>query len=201
VEKRNLPTETFKSRGIFLDYLLSHVNARYSLTWLWLIFVFEIFLLLPLDFVIVFYALQHRGKAIFLSITAAACSTLSALFGYLIGMFFFEKFSYYIFKLISPLSFAKTAVLYQTYEKTVVFLGTLLPLPFKLITISAGICKISLLVFLLMVFFARCCRFLFISLITIRLKDRIFDVIEKYSQKVLVLAILLFLVIWLWSIW
>lgn len=189
-----------KSRGFFLDFLLKHVNEKYSLSWLWIIFLFEIFLILPLDLVIVFYSLQHKGKALFLSITAAACSTASALIGYLIGLLLFEKFSYIIFKFTSEASFLKIAVLYKTYEKMAVFFGTLLPLPFKLITMSAGVCHVSIYTFLLMVFLARVTRFLAISLITIKLQDKIFDIIERYSSSLIFATGFVLLIVLLWAL-
>lgn len=189
-----------KSRGFFLDFLLKHVNAKYSLSWLWILFLFEVFLILPLDLVIVFYSLQHKGKALFLSITAAACSTASALVGYLIGLLLFERFSYIFFRFISESSFLKITAFYQTYEKSAVFLGTLLPLPFKLITMSAGVCHVPIYTFLIMVFLARVTRFLAISLITIKLQDRIFDVIEKYSRGLFLSACCIFLIVLLWAL-
>jgi membrane protein YqaA with SNARE-associated domain len=193
---RNLPKE--KSRGVLLDFIIKHINKKYSLAWLWSAFLLEIFLIFPLDFVIIFYALQNKKKALFLSIGAAFCSTISAFVGYMIGSFCFNHFSWFIYKFISPVTFVKTAAWYKIYEKGIVFVATFLPLPFKAITISAGVCRLPLLTFLLMVFIARSLRFVLISLITIQLEDRIFEIIEKYSYLLLAGMGVFLLVVYVW---
>jgi len=187
-----------RSRGLVLDFIIKHINKRYSLGWLWGAFTLEIFLIFPLDFVIIFYALQNKKKVYFVSIGAAFCSTVSAAIGYVIGAFAFNHLSGFIFKFITQATFTKIAYLYQVYEKGVVFLGAFFPLPFKVVTISAGICKLPIFTFLLTIFIARVLRFLLISLLTIQLEDKIFNVIEKYSLMLLGSIGLLLLVIYLW---
>lgn len=182
MSEQKLQILKIKSRGKFVDFLLKHLNKKYSLLWLWLIFLFEIILILPLDLVIIFYTLQNKTRHSLVAISAALCSTISAGVGYSIGYFAFQRLDWLIFKFISPSQFSKTAGLYQFWEKGIIFFGSLLPMPFKLITVSAGVYHASFFNFLLLIFIARCIRFLTISLISIRLESKMFDVMEKYSR-------------------
>ncbi len=197
IKKTTLESE-IKSKGIVIDFIMHHISKKRSFLWMWLFFLLEVFLIIPLDIVLALFCLRYRDKAWLLSISAAACSTISGLIGYAIGFYAFDSLSWLLFKFVSVATFDKLAKAYVEYEGLVVFLCTLLPLPFKAVTISAGIYKLSLITFLSMIFLARSIRFLLISLITLKLEDKMFKVLEKYSYLLILAAGVFLVAIYLW---
>lgn len=186
------------SRGVIIDFIMHHINKKQSYLWMWLFFLLEFFLIIPLDIVLALFCLRYRNHAFLLSISAAVCSSLSGLVGYFIGFYAFHCVSWIVFKFVSVATFEKFAAAYAAHEGLVVFVCSLLPLPFKAVTISAGIYKLSLLTFVSMVFFARVIRFLLISLITLQLEDKIFRIMEKYSYLLIVIGGMFLIAVCVW---
>lgn len=138
----------------------------FSSWWLPGLFLLETFLFLPMDLVLAGYCFKNREQAYPIALICAFCSTCSALVSYLIGFFAWEQFGCKILGfMVKSGWFLKLTALYQQFQFPMVFLGGLLPLPIKAVTISAGFCKLSIPVFLTAMFLARIIRFVGVAYI------------------------------------
>lgn len=184
--------------GPLFNFIFRQIEKKYSILLLWVLFLSEIFLIIPLDLVLGIFVLKYKDQVVRITFSAALCSMISAAIGYAIGSFAFENFYKVIFWFISESSFLKINTAYKLYEEFVVFFATLLPFPFKIITLSAGIHRLPFFKFLATVFFARWLRFLGISLITLRVGGKMFRVFEKYTYPIAIATGVLLFCIYLW---
>lgn len=181
------------------QWINKNLSSRKGLFFIFSLFVCEFFLFIPLDFVILFIAKKYPSKKSLLSMVAAICSTISGFCGYLIGSLAFEVIRSWIFIFLSQSFFIKLTVAYKAYDNIVVFIGCLLPFPFKLIVISAGFCKLAIPSFLMSVFFARWIRFFLVSLLESKLNSKIFNILERRTAiaiGIITIAILVMAFLW-----
>jgi len=146
--------------GRIYQWAIQRTESRRAPLWMALIFLLELILVIPLDMILVFFCLQKREWIFLYVMIAALASTISGLGGYLLGHFLWDLIGPYIVpNLISATAFDHFAVHYQNYENWAVFAGSFLPLPMKVISLSAGIFHLGLGTFLGFLFFARLLRF------------------------------------------
>lgn len=146
--------------GRLYQWALQRTESNRAPIWIGLIFLFELVLIIPLDTILVFFCLQKRQWIFLYVVIASIASTLSGFCGYLLGHFLWDVIgSYVVPHLISASVFEQFAVHYQNYENWAVFIGSFLPLPMKVLSLSAGIFHLGLPSFLAFVFIARFIRF------------------------------------------
>ena len=162
-------------------------------------FICEIILLIPLDFVLALYVVRNKEKIGFYAMIASLCSVISGGIGYAVGFLLFSKLHDLIFRVISKNLFEKVLTWYESHESIVVFFGCLLPLPFKIVTISAGVCGLSFWAFLGSIFAARILRFLFIGLISAKMGDKIISVLDKYFSYILIGVVFILILLFIYG--
>ncbi len=146
------------------DWAANKANSRFSPLWLGILFIFEIALFIPLDAILIIFCLENpQRKFLYASIATVAC-TLGGVIGYFLGLLVWDVISPYVLGyLISFDFFDKICAHYNLYQNWAVFIGAFLPLPFKAVALSAGVCHLNLLHFISFVFLARLCRFFLIA--------------------------------------
>jgi membrane protein YqaA with SNARE-associated domain len=147
-------------------------------------FLFETFLFIPLDLVIAVYAHKNQNRAFVTACMCAFLSTLSAVMAYFIGHFAFHSIGQLILK--GPWIkgwFDKLLSLYVNYDFSVVFVGALLPLPIKVVTISSGFFGINLFKFFTAVLIARIIRFNTIAYWSIKYGHKVDKLINGFWFK------------------
>ena len=128
--------------------------------WLAFIFVLEMFVFLPMDALLVLFCIHNGEKRRVYAFVSTVTSLLIGFIGYALGYWLWDLVGEFVTQyLISPSFFDRLVRHYAEYEYTAVFLGSLLPIPFKAITISAGFCKLPLEGFLIAMLLARGIRF------------------------------------------
>jgi membrane protein YqaA with SNARE-associated domain len=142
----------------------SKTNSRLAPLWLGLVFLLELIFFLPLDAILVLFCLENPSRRFLFAIVATIASTISGVIGYVLGLFLWETISPYIVgHLISHDFFSRICSHYHNYQNTAVFIGSFLPVPFKAIALSAGVCQLMLTPFIICVFAARWLRFFIIA--------------------------------------
>lgn len=132
--------------------------------WLGFVFLSEAVLFLPLDGVLILFCMHNPQKRFIYALTATLASALVGTIGYWVGYLLWDAIGPHIVgTLISADFFGRLVAQYSAYENFAVFLGSLLPFPFKAITLSAGFCHLGFVVFLASVVAARAVRFFFIA--------------------------------------
>lgn len=128
--------------------------------WLGLLFIMELFLLIPLDAVMMFFCSQKRGNIFLYVLIAMFASTLSGLIGYLFGHFLWDLIGNWVVpNLISVASFERMTGHIQAYENWAVFFGALVPFPLKVLSLAGGVFHLGVAPFVTFLALARLVRF------------------------------------------
>ncbi len=115
-------------------------------------------------------------------------SVLGAIAGWMIGLYLWHLVSGIFFQYIpgfTPAKFDKMAALYQEYGFWIVLVKGLTPIPFKLITISAGACQVPLVPLIIASIISRGARFFLLAGLVRLFGDAARPFIEKYLTWVL----------------
>ncbi len=162
--------------------------------WLPGLFLIETFIIMPLDLVLAGYCYKKKDWAYNISIICAACSVVSSVGSYMIGFFAWEQIGHrFVSFFMNQELFAKIIVLYQKYQFPVVFFGSLLPIPIKSITMSAGFCKLSLVPFMTAIFMSKLIRFLFVAYISKNFGQKALETVKQLTYgRILPLWIIVF---------
>tara|TARA_B100001758_G_C18109348_1_gene452729 strand:- start:382 stop:723 length:342 start_codon:yes stop_codon:yes gene_type:complete len=89
--------------------------------------------------------------------------------------------------------FNKIKTLYSNWDFWIVFTAGFTPIPFKLITISAGTFNINIIMFMIASLISRSCRFFIVALLIKIFGDPIKVFIEKYFNILSILFMILFI--------
>ncbi len=169
------------------NWAASKASLPFAPMWLGIIFSSELFLFLPLDALLMLFCLQNPQRRVLYAFIATFVSLCVACLGYGIGLLLWDSMGPFIVKhLISESSFNTFVQHYNLHESGAIFLGSLLPIPFKIVTLSAGFCKLSLGNFLLFVGLARAVRFFSIAEAMCRWQAPIKRFIDRHFNRLLV---------------
>lgn len=169
-------------------YAWSQLKAQSRLAPLWLgiIFLLEVVLFLPMDMVLVLFCLAHPRHTYRYAIVATVASVCNATVGFILGWLAWDIISPYVLDhLVSSAFFYRLCTHYQEQQILAVFLGSFLPLPFKAITLSAGVCQLSLFPFLITVAVARLLRFFIIAQAVLLWGDTIQNFIGRHFNRLI----------------
>lgn len=134
----------------------------------------------------------------------SVASLLGGIAGYAIGMFFWEQAGPWFFEHLARFGFtedkfAKVQGLYQDYDFWVVFTAGFTPIPYKIITISAGVFEIAFTGFVIASAVGRSARFFLIAFLLRRWGEQAQVFIDKHFNK-LAIAFMVLLIGGFWAI-
>ena len=176
------------SNGRFYNWAIQRTESRRAPLWVGLIFFLELILFIPLDLILMFFCLQNRNRILLYILIAALASTLSGLCGYLLGHFLWDLIGPYIVPhIISASVFEHFAQHYQNYEIWAVFFGSLLPIPLKILSLSAGIFHLGVAPFVSFVLLARLLRFSIVGGIIQLWGERVKNFVDNHFKGLLLL--------------
>jgi len=120
---------------------------------------------------LIFYCIQKQEKALRYAAIATVCSVLGGLTSYAIGAFLWDTLGEQIIHnpiinyVITPGKFYELAERYKQYEWWAILTAGFTPIvPYKVTTLTAGFCKLSLLPFVVGSILARGARFFFYAI-------------------------------------
>lgn len=146
------------------NWAAAKANSRFSHFWLGIVFILELVLFIPFDAVLVLFCLENPARRYVYASFAALASVITGLVGFLIGSLAWDLVGPWVLdRLVSQNFFDNLCLQYQNYQAWVVFLGSLLPMPLKAVTLSAGVCHLAITPFLLCIFLARLLRFFLVA--------------------------------------
>ena len=158
---------------------------------------------IPPDVLLIPLCLGHRRKSYIFAFTCSLFSILGAILGYYIGKVLWLEipgleYSYIantFFKYVPGITidgFNNIQAMYNQWNFWIVFTAGFTPIPFKLITISAGTFNINFLMFLIASIISRSARFFIVASLIKVFGDPIKEFIEKYFNLLaLIFTILL----------
>ena len=172
--------------------LSEHPKATW---WLALIsFAESSFFPIPPDVMLLPMCLANRDRAYRIAGICTLASVLGGLFGYLLGFFFFDTVGVAILEFYGAMDKYNTFKnWYAQYGMAVVFIAGFTPIPYKVVTITAGVFHFSILPFLLLSFASRGLRFAIEAWVVKRFGEPAVRFIDKYFDKLTLLAAVLFI--------
>lgn len=147
------------------NWVLTWADSKYGgLALFVLAFVESSFFPIPPDVLLMALCLGARDKALRYAMICSMGSVLGGLFGYAIGAFAFETVGQPIIDFYGAAGkYDQVGQLYDDHGFWIVFLAGFTPIPYKIITIAAGVFKIALGPFLIASLIGRSARFFLVA--------------------------------------
>ena len=158
-------------------------------------FIESIFFIVPVDPLLIVYCCEHRKNSLLFALLATISSVLGGIVAYFIGSLLWDSVGVLIIKHFASLeSFENFANTYKKYESLAVLTAAFTPLPYKVVTLSAGFFKLPFMTFIIYSFIGRGLRFFSIALLITIFGDNIKNFIDRYFNLLVLLFMLLILV-------
>jgi len=173
------------------EWILHWAETKYGVPALFLLALAESsFFPIPPDVLLIPLALGARSKAIRLALVCSVASIVGGIVGYGIGYFTwwngaeaYSAVALFFFNHIPGFTeqvFLNIQEKYEIYNFLIVFTAGFTPIPFKIITISAGAFNINFPMFLLASTVSRSARFFMVAVLIRQFGEPITAFIDKY---------------------
>jgi membrane protein YqaA with SNARE-associated domain len=149
---------------------------------------------IPPDVMLVPMVLANRAKAFRIALVCTVCSVLGGLFGYAIGYFFFETLGAWVVKTYGlQAGLAAFRAGFDEYGTWIILIKGLTPIPYKLVTITAGLAHFDLFTFVWASIVTRGARFFIVAAILKYFGEAMLNEFERrlnlYSVLLLILIV------------
>jgi membrane protein YqaA with SNARE-associated domain len=172
------------------NWVLSLAKSKHSTRALFgLSFAESSFFPIPPDALLIPLCLGERKKSFWFATVTTVGSVLGAFLGYLIGIAFIEVA--YNVPGITPEGVAGLKSEFAARGNLYVFIAALTPIPFKLLTITAGAAKMNLLIFTLACVIGRGARFYAVAGLFWWVGPKAKPLIDKYFNWLCLAAVVL----------
>jgi membrane protein YqaA with SNARE-associated domain len=173
------------------DWILHWAETKYGVPALFLLALAESsFFPIPPDVLLIPLALGARSKAIRFALVCSVASIVGGIAGYGIGYYSwwngaeaYSAVALFFFNHIPGFTeqvFLNIQEKYELYNFLIVFTAGFTPIPFKIITISAGAFSVNFPMFLLASTVSRSARFFLVALLIRQFGEPITAFIDKY---------------------
>ena len=176
------------------DWTLSWADHPYGFAALCTLALVEAIIFpIPPDVLLIALVLGARARWFRLALGCTVASALGGMIGYGIGFTAWAHLSDFFFSYVfSEDKFKLIESLYNEYDFWIVFTAGFTPIPFKVITISAGVYKLNLFTFLIASLISRGARFFLVAWLLQRYGEPIREFIERrFNVLTLVFMVLL----------
>ncbi len=167
------------------DWILKWADTKWGAIALFILaFAESSFFPIPPDVLLIAccLGLPLKSKRVFyFALICTLGSVLGGIAGYMIGSVGWGAMeSWFIPTVFSQEAFNNVGLLYEEYNFWVVFTAGFTPIPYKLITISAGVFDIDFILFIIASIVARAARFFLIAWLIMHFGPPIKSFIDKY---------------------
>ncbi len=172
-------------RGLY-EWTMAKAAHPHAQGWLaFFCFIESSFFPIPPHPLLGLMCLAEPRRAVRFALIATAASVLGGLFGYFIGYFLYEAIGVWLIGALGLTeSFPVAACYIREQGAAAVFLAAGTPIPFKLMTITAGFIEMNLVTFLLAALAGRALIFMVVGLLFQFFGAPIKSVIDKYLGTV-----------------
>ena len=176
------------------DWVIHWAYTPYGFIALFLLaFTESSFFPIPPDVLLIALALGAPSKSFRFAALCTLGSVLGGMFGYYIGMKFFDVAGYRILEFYGFLDkFTMVQDMYRRYDVWFVGVAGFTPIPYKVFTIAAGTFKMGFMRFVIVSAFSRGARFFILSTLIWMFGQRIRNFIDKYFN---LLSLLFFIIL------
>jgi membrane protein YqaA with SNARE-associated domain len=164
-------------------------KQKYALPMLCFFFFIEaIFFIVPVDPLLIIYCCENRKKSLKFAALATISSVAGGIVAYYIGFFLWDAIGQNLVVYFSSInSFNRLVSAYKKYENAAVLIAAFTPVPYKIVTLSAGFCKLPLTTFIVFSFIGRGLRFFLIAILIRIFGDTIKQFIDQYFNLLVML--------------
>ncbi len=142
----------------------------------------------PPDVLLIPLAIGVPRRALRFAALCTVGSSLGALFGYFLGLEFYEVIGQRIVAFYSAgEQYERVQALYQRWDVVAIALAGFTPIPFKIFTITAGVFKINLITFTIVVLLSRGARFFLLGGVIWRFGPSIRNFVDRYFNLLVIL--------------
>lgn len=147
---------------------------------------------IPPDVVMMPMILAQRQRAFWIAGLCTGASVLGGIFGYLIGLLFFETLGQAIIDFYGAADkFATFQGWYEQWGGWIVFAAGVTPIPYKVFTIASGLVSMNLAAFIVASVLGRAVRFFAVAALLYYYGEPIRGFIERYLGPLFVLFVVL----------
>jgi membrane protein YqaA with SNARE-associated domain len=178
------------------DWVLHWSETPYGPAALFLAaFIESSFFPIPPDVLLIALALGMPSRAFRFALMCTIGSVLGGMFGYFIGMAFFDLIGRPILEFYGAMGkFTEVQALYREYGVWVVGIAGFTPIPYKVFTIASGVFDMNFPQFVVVSFFSRGARFFIVAGLIWKFGPAIKKFIDRYFN-VLSIAFVIILVL------
>lgn len=165
--------------------LAGHTNHRWAFP-LFLVAVFvEAVIFVPAGTLLTIFCLEQPKKSIHYALGATIASVLGGILAYWLGSLLLCYIGTSFISHLSPHgTLSRLMCLYQEHGGCAIFIASLTPFPYKLLTLSAGFCHIAFLPFVLSAIMGRSIRFFGIALFANRFGPQVQQLLRSYFNYI-----------------
>jgi membrane protein YqaA with SNARE-associated domain len=158
----------------------------------WVSFAESSFFPIPPDVMLVPMVLANRSKAWFYAGLATLSSVIGGIAGYAIGYFFIDTIGKPILDFYGKAeAFEQFKQLFNEYGVWILIIKGMTPIPYKVLTITAGVAHMAILPFILASILARAMRFFLVAALLYWFGPPIKDFIERRLSLVTSVGVVL----------
>ena len=177
------------------DWVLSWAHKKYSSAALFVLaFAESSFFPIPPDVLQIALSVSRPKKSFYYALISSVGSILGGIFGYFIGLKLWGLLKDFFFSYIpgfTPAVFDMIQTKYELYNFWIVFTAGFTPIPYKIITISAGLFGISFLMFIIASTISRSARFFIVASLIYFFGPKIKEFIDKYFNLLTTIFLIL----------
>jgi membrane protein YqaA with SNARE-associated domain len=143
----------------------ARVHSPQAPLFLGLLSFFESLILPPVAPILVLFCIENRNKSFFYAALVTITSVLGGMVAYFIGFGLWQTIGQKLVLYFSTQqAFNSLVAHYAHYEALVVLVGSFVPVPYRLISLGAGFCKLAFLPFVIYSFIGRGARYFLVAL-------------------------------------
>lgn len=177
------------------DWVLHWADTPYAVPALFVLaFAESSFFPIPPDVLLIALCIGEVKKSYRFAFWCSVASVLGGMAGYAIGAFAWEHVHEFFYRWVPGVnekSVARVSSLYEEWNFWIVFAAAFTPIPYKVITILAGVCAINFPMFVLASAIGRSARFFLVAWLFRTYGPSIKDFIERRFALVTTLGLLL----------
>lgn len=156
------------------------------------LFFIEAIFFVPVDPLLLVFCLKQRHRSFFYATVATLASVAGGVAAYMIGYAVWASFGQWLAGLLfSPAQFQQAIDYYRRYQNWAVLIAGFTPVPYKLITLTAGFCKLPLVPFIICSFISRGARFYLLGGIVAMWGEKLNIYIDRFFNILVLLFTLL----------
>lgn len=184
------------------DWILLWAESPYAVYALFLLAMIEASVFpIPPDVLLIAMSISLPDRALFFALLASCGSVIGGALGYLIGSMLWYALADIFFTYVpgfTPEVFARVQGYFEQYDFLVVFAAGFSPIPYKIITIGAGVFEIGFPTFMLASVISRSARFFLVAWLLKRYGAPMKGFIDRYFNWLAIAFTLLLVGGFLW---